>query len=378
MSERPDLAILLASYGDGGVERSLVRLAGGLAATGIEVDLLLTRRDGPYLEQLHPAVQRVDLRAFDAAPAPALARYLRSRRPAVLLSSKEENDALAAGAQVIAAATGTRIAMRLATNFLARAEGRRLWPWQRRRAFARLRARYARADLLLAVSHDLASQMAALLEVPAARIAVVRNPAFDPAILAKATGPAPHPWLADPAVPVILGIGGLRRQKDFPTLLRAFAHLRRERPARLVILGRGRQAARLQRLARRLGVAADVTLGGFVANPYPYLAHASLFALSSRWEGFGNVLVEALALGTPVVATDCRSGPREILEDGALGPLVPPGDAKALAAAMGRVLSAPLPAARLRAGAERYTLAASVADYAAALGLHDTPVTATP
>ncbi|HJO35851.1 MAG TPA: glycosyltransferase, partial [Gammaproteobacteria bacterium] len=103
--------------------------------------------------------------------------------------------------------------------------------------------------------------------------------------------------------------------------------------------------------------------------PYPYLAHASLFALSSRWEGFGNVLVEALALGTPVVATDCRSGPREILADGALGPLVPPGDAEALAAAMAQVLTAPLPATRLRAGAERYTLAASVADYTAALGL---------
>lgn len=371
MSEQPSLAILLASYGDGGVERSLVRLAGGLAATGIDVDLLLTRRDGPYLEQLHPAVQRVDLRSLDAAPAPALASYLRSRRPAVLLSSKEENDALAAGAQAIAAATGTRIAMRLATNFLARAENRRLWPWQRRRTFARLRARYARADLLLAVSHDLASQMAPLLEVPATRIAVVRNPAFDPAILIQAAGPAPHPWLADPAVPVILGIGGLRQQKDFPTLLRAFAHLRRERPARLMILGRGRQASRLQRLAQRLGVAADVTLPGFVANPYPYLAHASLFALSSRWEGSPNALVEALALGTPVVATDCRSGPREILMDGSLGPLVPPGDAEALATAMAQVLDAPLPAARLRTGAERYTLAASVADYAAALGLND-------
>ncbi|HJO35069.1 MAG TPA: glycosyltransferase, partial [Gammaproteobacteria bacterium] len=262
MSARPQLAILLASYGDGGVERSLVRLAGGLAATGVGVDLLLTRHEGPYLEQLHPAVQRVDLRRFDATPATALAGYLRARRPAVLLSSKEQNDALAAGVQAIAAETGTRIAMRLATNFLARAEGRRLWPWQRRRAFARLRARYARADLLLAISHDLAVQMAGLLEVPAARIAVVRNPAFDPAILTRAAGPAPHPWLADPAVPVVLGIGGLRRQKDFPTLLRAFARLRRGRPARLLILGRGRQAARLQRLARRLRVAPDVALAG--------------------------------------------------------------------------------------------------------------------
>lgn len=369
MSARPQLAILLASYGDGGVERSLVRLAGGLAATGVGVDLLLTRHEGPYLEQLHPAVQRVDLRRFDATPATALAGYLRARRPAVLLSSKEQNDALAAGVQAIAAETGTRIAMRLATNFLARAEGRRLWPWQRRRAFARLRARYARADLLLAISHDLAVQMAGLLEVPAARIAVVRNPAFDPAILTRAAGPAPHPWLADPAVPVVLGIGGLRRQKDFPTLLRAFAALRARLPARLIVIGEGPQRAALETLARSLGVADEVAMPGFADNPYAYMRHASLFVLSSRWEGSPNVLTEALALGTPVVATDCPSGPAEILDGGRIAPLVPMQDPAALAEAMARVLAAPPAPARLQAAVANYHVERSVEGYLQALQL---------
>jgi glycosyltransferase involved in cell wall biosynthesis len=142
----------------------------------------------------------------------------------------------------------------------------------------------------------------------------------------------------------VSGAGRLTAQKDFPTLVRAFARLRARRPARLVILGaakRPRRRESLLALARDLGVADDVWLPGCVENPLRYLARSAVFALSSRWEGLPAVLIEAMACGCPVVSTDCPGGSREILEDGRWGPLVPPGEPEALAAAIGELLSAP-------------------------------------
>jgi glycosyltransferase involved in cell wall biosynthesis len=154
--------------------------------------------------------------------------------------------------------------------------------------------------------------------------------------------PIDHPWFAEGAPPVILGVGKLKPQKDFATLLRAFATLRAGRAARLVILGEGEQRGELEALAQNLGIAADVALPGFVDNPFPYMARASLFVLSSRFEGLPGVLIQALACGCPAVSTDCPSGPAEILEGGRYGPLVPVGDAEGLARAMAETLAAPL------------------------------------
>jgi len=170
----------------------------------------------------------------------------------------------------------------------------------------------------------------------------------------------------------VLGIGGLRQQKDFGTLIRAFAQLCRSREARLIILGQGRQAARLQRLARRLNVADKVDLPGFAANPYAYLAAASLFVLSSRWEGLPNVLIEALALGTPVVSTDCPGGASEILEGGRHGILVPTQDWRAMGDAMASTLTDPPAGDRLKEASQRYTAVVAGAAYRRALGL-ETP-----
>ncbi|MGD9299694.1 MAG: glycosyltransferase, partial [Thiohalocapsa sp.] len=189
-------------------------------------------------------------------------------------------------------------------------------------------------------------------------------------LAARAALPCPHPWLdeaAQHAAPVLLGAGRLERQKDFPTLLRAFAALRGERRCRLVLLGEGAWRHRLTAEAAALGVAADLDLPGFQSNPYPFLARARVFVLSSAWEGSPNVLTEAMALGTPVVATDCPSGPREVLADGRFGRLVPVGDAAALAKAMAATLANPLPAAVLQHAVAAYRSDASAAAYAAAL-----------
>jgi glycosyltransferase involved in cell wall biosynthesis len=153
----------------------------------------------------------------------------------------------------------------------------------------------------------------------------------------------------------VLGVGRLHRQKDFPTLLRAFATLRAQRPARLVILGEGAERESLEAMARELGIAEDVLMPGFVDNPAAWMRRAGVFVLSSAWEGFALVVLEALAVGCAVVSTDCPHGPREILADGIFGALVPVGDAGAMATAMAAALDAPPARARLQERAAAFS-----------------------
>jgi glycosyltransferase involved in cell wall biosynthesis len=190
-------------------------------------------------------------------------------------------------------------------------------------------------------------------------------------MLALAEEAPAHPWFSDGGPPVILGVGELSERKDFATLLRAFARLRAGRPCRLVILGEGRRRGELEALAADLGVIADLALPGFVANPYPCMAQAAAFALVSRWEGMPVVLIEALALGTPSVACDCPSGPREVLQGGAVGGLVEVGDDAALAEALAAQLDQPSPREHSRAAVEGYTDVGSAWAYLAALGFRE-------
>src|SRR4051794_39910981 len=233
-----------------------------------------------------------------------------------------------------------------------------------------MRRAYGQADAVVAVSDGVADALARVTGLPRGRIRTVHNPVVGPELEALSREPVAHPWLAPGEPPVVLSAARLTEQKDLPTLLRAFARLRAGRTARLLILGDlptpERTAARigeLRGLAERLGVGADVDLPGYVANPYAYMARARLFVLSSAWEGFGNVLVEAMACGCPVVSTDCPSGPAEILDGGRYGPLVPVGDDAALAAAMGRVLAASPDPATLRARAAEFTVERATDDY---------------
>jgi glycosyltransferase involved in cell wall biosynthesis len=171
----------------------------------------------------------------------------------------------------------------------------------------------------------------------------VHNPIVTTDLRAKAEAPLEHPWFEPDQAPVVLGVGRLSPQKDFATLIRAFARVRMHRPARLMILGHGPERASLEALALAQGLADSVLLPGWVTNPYAFMARAGVFVLSSRWEGLPSVLIEALVCGTPVVATDCLSGPREILEDGRYGRLVPVGDEEALAAAIDAALAGEVP-----------------------------------
>jgi glycosyltransferase involved in cell wall biosynthesis len=200
---------------------------------------------------------------------------------------------------------------------------------------------YPWADGITAVSKGVADDLALATRLSSDQIQVIYNPIVTPALQKKSEAILEHPWFRSGEPPVVLGVGRLVAQKAFDMLIEAFAQVRRSQPARLLILGEGEERPMLEALVRQLGLEGDVELPGFVSNPYPYMAHADLFVLSSRWEGLPTVLVEAMSLRTQVIATDCPSGPREILRNGLYGQLVPVGDPDALALAIENALANP-------------------------------------
>ncbi len=362
------IAIVISDPGRGGVERMLVNTAAGLAGLGVHATLLVGAGATLAFEADLPAgvvLERLPRRGARRW----LARWLARNEPDIAVSGKLPDDALVVAARD-RAGVGTAVYFRVGNPLGFRLGQRTRVPLLRAWRGARLRRLYARADGCIAVSRGNARDLHHALGVPEVRIRVLPNPVVTPALQQRAAEDPGHPWLAPGAPPVVLGVGGLRNQKDFPTLVRAFAALRARGPVRLILLGEGRQRSRLEALAAALGVAADVDLPGWAANPYAFMQRAAVFALSSRWEGFGNVLVEAAALGRPVVATDCPYGPREILGGGRYGALVPVGDAPALAQGLARGTGldggvAPLPDST--PAAAPFTLESSARAYAHAL-----------
>ena len=362
----PRLGIFIPSFGDGGVERMLVNLSRGLAQRDVMVDFLMSRANGPYISSLPPEVRIVELGTSHSVKILLpLVRYLRREQPDVLLSAKRCDREALRGRRI--AGVSTRIVLRTGTTVSRRVKGRN--PFKEWTSFRRMRKFYPQADAIIAVSRGVAEDIARITNIPLEHIHVVPNPVVTPELSSLAQEPVDHPWFAGDGPSLILGAGGFRTQKDFPTLLRAFQRVRQERPARLVILGRGRGKHQLEALAKKLGIGKDFYLPGFVNNPYSYMARSDLFVLSSRWEGSPNALTEALAVGTPVVSTDCQSGPREILCDGRYGPLVAVGDVEGLARAILETLAEPLDSRTLKLAAEPYTVEASTDRYLDALGL---------
>lgn len=341
------LAIFLTSLAGGGAERAMVLLANGFVQRGFRVDLVLTQARGPYLADVHPEVRVVDLGARRILSSlPGLVRYLRRERPPVLLPSLSTTNCIALWARALARVRTRVVVNEQITPTQAGAHTRlkrmRLLPTLMRWA-------YPRADGLTAISRGVANDVARVTGVGNDQIHVVYNPAVTTRLEKLAKEPLGHAWFCAGAPPVVLAAGRLVPQKDFAVLLRAFARLRGETEARLVVLGEGEERRHLEDLSRELGIQGDVDLPGFDENPYRYMARSAVFALSSRWEGLGMVLIEAMACGTPVVSTDCPNGPREILEDGRWGRLVPVGDDEALADALASTLEDSGPDPRRRA-----------------------------
>ena len=353
---RPRLAVLCAFSGDGGVERMVTNLCAEFAQY-VDVDLLALKISGGHARRIPPDVNLVALKSGHAwTSVREVAAYLRDQRPDAMLVAKDRAGRAAVKARARAGLDDMPLFIRLGTNLSAALERKdALSRWLRVTPMRRL---YPSATGVIAVSEGVRQDTVKVTGLPAARVHVIRNPVITPRLAEQAAEAAPHLWLTEPrAMPVILGMGRLTRQKGFDTLLRAFASMRPQCASRLIILGDAPHAVdreRLQQVIDELGIGEHVLLPGFQVNPYAWLARADLFVLSSAWEGSPNALTEALALGIPSLSTDCPSGPFEILDGGTFGPLVPVGDHRAMADAMLSTLRAPLPAARLREAVAEY------------------------
>ena len=357
------ISVFLPALEGGGAERAMLHLAEGLADRGFKIDLVLAETKGAYLDTVPATIRIVDLKARSpllVSKTLALRRYLQQEQPAVLLSALDILSS-ATWAQRLAGAS-TRIVMCVQTNLSQQFRD------HQPNTIGRIRPKLVRlfypwADAIVAASRGVADDVARLTGIPAQMIQVIYNPVVTPAVLAKMQEPVDHPWFAAGEPPVILGVGRLVSQKDFPTLVEAFAIVRRQRSARLMILGEGEDRAKLEAQIQTLGLQDDVALPGFAENPYTYMAHASVFALSSIFEGFGNVVAEAMAAGTTIVSTDCPSGPAEILDGGKYGTLVPMRDAAALAEGLLGALQAPIAPDVLRQRAQEFSVDRVVDQY---------------
>lgn len=335
----PQIAVFLPSLRGGGAERVMVTLANAFAVRKYSVDLVLVKAEGPYLADVSEQVRIVNLAASRVLfSLPSLVQYLRREQPSCVLSALNHANIIAVAARKLAQVP-TRLVVSEHSNF---SKSRANSPSLRGRAIGPfMRWAYPRADCIVAVSRGVADDLAASINIARSKVAVVYNPVVSEDLTSRSLSNPGHPWLTDGHTPVILGVGRLTAPKDFSTLVRAFARLRRARPVRLLILGEGELRSELEALVRCHGLDEDVALPGFIENPFAIMRAADVFVSSSAWEGLPNVLIEAMACGTPVVATDCPSGPAEILENGRWGRLVPVGDVDALAAAIAATLDAP-------------------------------------
>ncbi len=385
------IALVFGSFRGGGVARSMLRSAEGLLDRGFAVDLVVGRVQGDLVNEIPARARIVELErcspwrarahAIAADPGgfgvlfrtlvltrklsgklrylPSLVDYFRAHRPEAVLAATAPFNLISVWARK-RAPIEARVIITEHNQLTSETLGNHRWRYDCPPRL--LRHGYLQADTIAAVSAGVADELADHAAIPRERIITLHNPVVGRHVFARAHEPVAHPWFAAGEPPVILGVGMLKPQKDFPTLMRAFARVRAERPARLLILGDVRNPEKdgayrdeLQALPGTLGIAADVVFAGFADNPFVYMRHAAAFVLSSAWEGLPTVLIEALACGCPVVSTDCPSGPAEILDNGHYGPLVPVGDDKALAAAIHNVLDHPPPRTLLQERAKIFS-----------------------
>jgi glycosyltransferase involved in cell wall biosynthesis len=369
------VAIYLSARHHGSREVAFLQLISRLLDGGSRVDVLVAGPEPWLRTALDPRARIEDVsrwwmgygllrlphlvRAYLSAPA--VAGYLRRAKPDVLFATSIPPNLAALGGQAIAK-TPTAIVIRQ-SNVVRLAEADRYAGVRRRPRDWIMPRLYRGADAVIAVSAGVADNLRLLGAVTDSRIIVVPNGVALDRIDARAAEPVDHPWLQGGAEPVLVAIGRLVPKKDYPTLLQALQLLRRSVPARLIILGDGPERGGLESLARKLGIEQHVSMPGFRDNPFPFLARANLFVLSSISEGMPSAMIEALACGCPVVGTDCPSGPSEILDNGRYGALVPVGSVEALAAAMLEALKQPPDRERLRARAAEFSVQACVDRY---------------
>jgi len=338
--QRPRLLVVTPSLGGGGAEHHLVRILPALAER-FEVHLAALKPSEVLAARVPGDVTRHEIRSLKWLVAAHRLRTLLMRLgPAALFGVQEAATIpllLARASLPHARQPPAAISIQTALSAVIS----RSRPRTRFLLEQAIRRMYPDVEQIMAVSHGVADDLLAIAPTARSRVTVIPNASVPDTVAALAAGPCAHPFYADGGGPVLIACGRLTEPKDYPTLLRALARVRERLPARLIILGDGPLGPSLRSLASELGIDAHVSFHGYVDNPYAYVARATVFVLSSLWEGFPLVVAEALACGTPVVSTDCTHGPSEILEGGRYGVLVPPGNPEALAEAAIALLNDP-------------------------------------
>ncbi|MEN2996829.1 MAG: glycosyltransferase [Acetomicrobium sp.] len=320
------IAFFIPTCRGGGAERVMVTFANAFAKKGIQTDLVVCSLTGPYVDEIDKRVNVFDLKKDHVSRSlPALLRYIRKNKPTAMVSSLVHANIIAVIAKLLSREK-FRLAIREAsTPSMESKAGNSPFPVKTRLVSFLQRRLYKYADFVIAPSKGVALDLVENKIAPESKVHVIYNPVDIEMIQKRMKEPVSHPWFQGNDQ-VILAVGRLTKQKDYPTLLRAFSIVSRKVSCKLVILGEGEKRKELEELVKELGLEGKVDMPGFVENPFAYMARASVFVLSSLWEGLPNVIIQAMVCGTPVVATDCPSGPREILEDGRYGRLAPPGD----------------------------------------------------
>lgn len=377
MSRRPDLAIMLFDLSITGVVRNAVRIAARAHEAGLATEIWVVQSRGPTRVDVPDGVPVVSFgkdigdlytrrqrKAASLASKDALIELLKKRKPKIALSAGNHF-------HVLASAAFRDAQPKLQTRLIGRVSSalpRFSWitlPHSLRKR-RRARTQLMTMDRLIAVSEEIRKGLTGRLWIPDERITVIRNGIDTARAEALAKEPLSHDWFSDGGSPVLLGVGRVVPQKGFDVLLKAFAIARKRTSLRLVILGTGpaEHRAALEELAEDLGVTEDVDFHGAVSNPFPYYKGASLFVLSSRWEGMSNALLEAMACGCPVVST-VTPGSSELLDYGRFGALVPADQPEVLAKAILARLDSPVSRKNLRQRAEAFDLGATMDEYLA-------------
>jgi glycosyltransferase involved in cell wall biosynthesis len=307
--------------GGGGAEQVVLNLAQGFVDRGFRTQVVLLKTTGVFMQKLSPKLEVIDLkfeskdRFFNLKKLWTLIKYFRREKPDVFFSVSDTDNIAMLAKKISRANTSVVTVLEICLSDPLS------WMKSSIKRILTLRS-YHYVDGIVACSQGVAEDLVSLTGLDPKRIKVIYNPIDISYIIKKSQEPANTVLSTESKVPFILGVGRLVKQKDFITLIKAFSIVRSHKLIKLFIVGEGEMRPELQSLIKVLHLEQDVEMLGFQINPYVYMRNASLFVLSSIYEGFGNVIVEAMAVGTPVVSTNCKSGPSEILDNGKYGKLV--------------------------------------------------------
>ena len=333
------ILIFIPNLSGGGAERVFLKISSEIKKRGQNVELILSNQNGPYISELPPDVPITSLNSkrvlYSLIP---LARLIRKKNPDLILSALPHANSVAILAKKL---SGKKIKLVISERNTYSQES--FQPNLKNIILKYLmRKLYKNADAIITVSDGVRESLINFMRINNKNYFSIPNPCDSKEIKAKANLPINDEWFLSSDVPVVIAVGRLTKQKDFSSLIKSFAIVIKKTKARLLILGEGEERNSLEILAKSLKLSNELfCMPGFKTNPFKYIKASSLFVLSSRWEGFPNVLLQAIACNCKIISTNCQSGPLEILDGGKYGDIIPVGDIEAMANSINRNLNNP-------------------------------------